>query len=867
MGDPLLRRGCSGVRSPRATEIADREAMARIGSTLAAMLVGGLALLPARAENYTDLWWNPAESGWGLSLNDHETQLFGVWYTYGADGAATWFVLPGGTFSRDRRIFTGDLYQTSGPPYNVTFSPSMVRTQRAGSVRIDFAPAGLSPGTALFTASVGTVSQTRQIQRQAFGDAPASWPRDYSDIWWDPSESGWGLTLAQHGNNIFGVWFTYGPGGQPLFVVLPGVAFAGPAAFSGTLYTSTGPHFARPAFDPAEVRVTAVGNASIVFNGPIGTFASTVNGHTQVKTIVRQRFGLEAPSDTPIGGRLLWARGLWAGFERRGWPNGYHSGDLIRDFDKPDAELQQLIGPGSTSATVRDEVALQLDRMRAMGVNLVVLELRSTDANFLPGPRTPPECNVAPALGLLYPRPAARDLANLVAFLDLLESKGMRVLLVLNNTHMEEQPALNNSAWLGSIIDAVKGHAALDTLIFGGDAHTITVAGAAQCGGQSEAPLWLGPRSYAGAYVKWALAHARARGVPAGKLSAEAIVGNYFIDSLPPPAGDDAADASLWHPVVAMKRIFDELSWPEPERTYALSLYSHRKCLNPNALPGSCSDAGAHAWMDESLGNVRRIVGDQARVIAAEFGVYDPASADWSAEQAFESVTALMALHGVEGGAWWTWTEIDDATQSQRGAQAIKRRGLDFSYNPVQRELVAAYGWRLSAIPNGSFEDGGATPARWALAGEGNLARVRLTDEGPAPSIATRGVHVLRLVTGPAPMDAVAASSEAIAASPNTSYVTTASLRFRWAGDGGSGDRASRPHVYASVRYFDARGAPSALRAADTFRYYQENATNGFATFPLSYTTPADARAVRVEFGAARNGLAQRVTLDVDYVR
>ena len=37
--------------------------------------------------DFTDLWWNPSESGWGLSLVQHPTRaMFGVWYTYGLDG-------------------------------------------------------------------------------------------------------------------------------------------------------------------------------------------------------------------------------------------------------------------------------------------------------------------------------------------------------------------------------------------------------------------------------------------------------------------------------------------------------------------------------------------------------------------------------------------------------------------------------------------------------------------------------------------------------------------------------------------------------------------------------------------------------------
>ena len=56
------------------------------------------ACLPwlCHAENYSDMWWSPSESGWGITIADHETQLFAVWYTYDTDGSPLWFTIPGG---------------------------------------------------------------------------------------------------------------------------------------------------------------------------------------------------------------------------------------------------------------------------------------------------------------------------------------------------------------------------------------------------------------------------------------------------------------------------------------------------------------------------------------------------------------------------------------------------------------------------------------------------------------------------------------------------------------------------------------------------------------------------------------------------
>ncbi len=269
---------------------------------LSALLLCCATWAPAlvQAQNYSDIWWNPNESGWGITLADHQTQLFGVWYTYDADGKPTWFVIPGGTFSQGKRLFTGDMYQTTGTPYNAPFDASNVVATKVGTASFDFAPPGLPAGTALYTYTVGTLTQTKQIERQPFGNAGPSWGYDYTDIWWDPAQSGWGLTLSQHGNNVFGVWFTYDVTGHPLWVVLPGVVFQNSSSFCGTLYTTTGPFFTLP-FDPRKVVVSEAGDACLSFTagGGGGSFAPNLGGFAQTKSITRQPFGDPPPTGAP----------------------------------------------------------------------------------------------------------------------------------------------------------------------------------------------------------------------------------------------------------------------------------------------------------------------------------------------------------------------------------------------------------------------------------------------------------------------------------------------------------------------------------------------------------------------------------------
>jgi hypothetical protein len=116
------------------------------------------------AYDFTDLWWNPNESGWGLNLTQHPSRIiFGVWYTYEADGTRIWYTMSTGSWT-DSMTYTGPLYVTSGPSYNKAFDPNQVQVRQVGTGTLRFS----GPNTGTFTYSVDGVQGTKSIQRQPF---------------------------------------------------------------------------------------------------------------------------------------------------------------------------------------------------------------------------------------------------------------------------------------------------------------------------------------------------------------------------------------------------------------------------------------------------------------------------------------------------------------------------------------------------------------------------------------------------------------------------------------------------------------------------------------------------------------------------
>lgn len=114
---------------------------------------------------------------------------------------------------------------------------------------------------------------------------------DYSDHWWNPQESGWGMSIVQHpSGEVFVVWFVYNSAGVPTWYVIPSGKWETLARYTGTVYKTTGPFFGS-SFDPNRVGVTPAGNATLSFTGyATANFSYTVDGITGTKAITRLPF-------------------------------------------------------------------------------------------------------------------------------------------------------------------------------------------------------------------------------------------------------------------------------------------------------------------------------------------------------------------------------------------------------------------------------------------------------------------------------------------------------------------------------------------------------------------------------------------------
>lgn len=119
---------------------------------------------PFPLANYSDLWWNPSESGWGIGIHQHISDtIFATWFVYGVDGKPLWYVMPEGEWTTPQ-TYSGPIYRTTGPYFAGPFNASAVVPTLAGSGTLLF----LAYDQARFTYSVDGVMSQKEIQRQSF---------------------------------------------------------------------------------------------------------------------------------------------------------------------------------------------------------------------------------------------------------------------------------------------------------------------------------------------------------------------------------------------------------------------------------------------------------------------------------------------------------------------------------------------------------------------------------------------------------------------------------------------------------------------------------------------------------------------------
>ena len=270
------------------------------GSLSTDFLIDDVSVRGAQASgasnNYTALWYNsPAESqpGWGINVTQQGNIAFATLFTYDTNGTPMWLVMSQGDRQGSGDTFSGALYRTTGPVFNAVPFTGVGVTQ-VGTMTLSFSSA--NAGTLTYTFNGVTV--TKNITRQVYGaraancaatTASRAGATNYQDLWWNASESGWGVNITHQGDILFATLFTYGSNGQGMWLVMSAGQRQSDGSYFGDLYRTTGPAFNANPW--TSVSVARVGNMRLRFtNGENGTLEYDVDGVSVTKSITRQVF-------------------------------------------------------------------------------------------------------------------------------------------------------------------------------------------------------------------------------------------------------------------------------------------------------------------------------------------------------------------------------------------------------------------------------------------------------------------------------------------------------------------------------------------------------------------------------------------------
>ena len=180
---------------------------------------------------------------------------------------------------------TGDIYKvTGGTPPAVPWNGAGKDVVKVGTGSLAFT----STGAGTFNYTIDNVAGSKAITLQPLATGTTPPAIDYTDLWWNADESGWGISLSQQFGIVFAAWYTYDAAGKPVWYVATCPVTG--AGASGDLYQVTGGAALTSAWkgtNPA----TKVGSVTFAFsNASNATMSYTLNGVTSSKVISRQVF-------------------------------------------------------------------------------------------------------------------------------------------------------------------------------------------------------------------------------------------------------------------------------------------------------------------------------------------------------------------------------------------------------------------------------------------------------------------------------------------------------------------------------------------------------------------------------------------------
>jgi hypothetical protein len=77
------------------------------------------------------MWWNPAESGWGVNIILQNSVVFATFFVYDTNHNPVWYTAP--LYYQGNFVWSGNLYATAGPWFGGPFPPGVATIRQGGA--------------------------------------------------------------------------------------------------------------------------------------------------------------------------------------------------------------------------------------------------------------------------------------------------------------------------------------------------------------------------------------------------------------------------------------------------------------------------------------------------------------------------------------------------------------------------------------------------------------------------------------------------------------------------------------------------------------------------------------------------------------
>lgn len=124
-------------------------------------------------QNYSDWWWNSAQSGMGVHVNHQGSVVAATWFMYDSDGSPS-FMLLAGTLSNNQ--LSGSLSRSTGPQPGSNFDPNAVSRTNVGTATLTFT----GSNSATLSYSYNGLSGTLNLSRNTFSTPSISGTWQYA---------------------------------------------------------------------------------------------------------------------------------------------------------------------------------------------------------------------------------------------------------------------------------------------------------------------------------------------------------------------------------------------------------------------------------------------------------------------------------------------------------------------------------------------------------------------------------------------------------------------------------------------------------------------------------------------------------------